>query len=72
MVGIGTVNDVLRARAEHAARIHKDSQLQTYLTAAKLVISELRTDNHANRSHIRAMAAMFDVIAETNLALAQM
>lgn len=63
MVGIGTENDILRARAEHAAKIHEDSQLQTDLTASKQVISELGTDNHANRSHIRAMAAMFDVIA---------
>lgn len=42
------------------------------LMVANQVISELQTDNHANRNHIRAMVGMFDVIAETNPALAQM
>ena len=42
------------------------------LMVAKQVISELQTDNQANRNHIRAMVGMFNVIAETNSALAQM
>ncbi|KAF3598345.1 hypothetical protein F2Q69_00036553 [Brassica cretica] len=32
----------------------------------------LRADNQANRTHIRSIAGMFDVLAETNPALAQM
>ncbi|KAF3536156.1 hypothetical protein F2Q69_00023139 [Brassica cretica] len=72
MVGISTVNDVPRARAEYAARMVDDSQLQTDLTAANRVISELRADSQANRIHIRSIAGMFDVLAETNPALASM
>ncbi|KAF2541070.1 hypothetical protein F2Q68_00031006 [Brassica cretica] len=72
MVGIGTVNDVSRARAEYAARMRDNSQLQTDLTAANRVISELRGDNQTNRTHIRSIAGMFDVLAETNPALAAM
>ncbi|KAG2301405.1 hypothetical protein Bca52824_030056 [Brassica carinata] len=68
MVGIGTVNDVPRARAEYAARMHDDSQLQTDLTAANQVISELRADNQASRTRLRSIAGMFDVLADTNLA----
>ncbi|KAL0668867.1 hypothetical protein Bca4012_031571 [Brassica carinata] len=49
-----------------------DSQLWTDLTAANRVISELRTDNQANRTHIRSIAGMFDVLAETNPVLAAM
>ncbi|KAF3604021.1 hypothetical protein F2Q69_00035889 [Brassica cretica] len=44
----------------------------TCFVAANRVISELRTDNQANRTHIRSIAGMFDVLAETNPALAAM
>ena len=72
MVGIGTVNDVPRARAEYAARMRDNSQRRTDLTAANRVISEVRGDNQTNRTHIRSIAGMFDVLAETNPALAAM
>ena len=49
-----------------------DSKLRRDPTAANQVISELRADNQANRTHIRSLAGMFDVLAETNPALAQM
>ncbi|KAG2247596.1 hypothetical protein Bca52824_087224 [Brassica carinata] len=49
-----------------------NSQLRTDLTAANRVISELRGDNQTNRTHIRSIAGMFDVLAETNPALAAM
>ncbi|KAF3521759.1 hypothetical protein F2Q69_00046810 [Brassica cretica] len=42
MVGIGTVNDVPRARAEHAARMEEDSSLRRDLTAANRVIADHR------------------------------
>ncbi|KAF2580129.1 hypothetical protein F2Q68_00003958 [Brassica cretica] len=70
MVGIGTVNDFPRARSEYGARMQDDSQLRTDFTSANQVILELRTDNRANMTHIRDVAAMFDVIVETNPALA--
>ena len=70
MVGIGTVNDFPRVRSEYAARMQDNSQLRTDLTSANQVISELRTDNRAKRTHIRDMAVMFDVIVDTNPALA--
>ena len=72
MVRIGTVNDVPRVRAEYAARMQGDSQLWVDLTAVNKVISELWAGNQANRTHIRSIAGMFDVLAETNPALAQM
>ncbi|KAL0655128.1 hypothetical protein Bca4012_075712 [Brassica carinata] len=49
-----------------------DSKLRRDLTAANQVISELQADNQANRTHIRSLAGMFDVLSETNPALAQM
>ncbi|WZZ36539.1 hypothetical protein YC2023_019940 [Brassica napus] len=52
--------------------MHDDSQLQTDLTAANQVISELRADNQASRTRLRSIAGMFDVLADTNPALAAM
>ncbi|KAF2596865.1 hypothetical protein F2Q68_00010480 [Brassica cretica] len=40
--------------------------------SANRVISELRADSQANRIHIRSIAGMFEVLAETNPALAAM
>ncbi|KAF2564297.1 hypothetical protein F2Q70_00017622 [Brassica cretica] len=57
---------------KYAARIHDDSQIRADFTAANKVISELRADNKANRTHIRSLAGMFDVLAETNPGLGQM
>ena len=59
MVGIGTVNDVPRARAEYASRIEADSSLRRDLTAANRVIDE-------HRDKFRVMANMFDLMLETN------
>lgn len=72
MVGIGSVNDVPRARAEYAVRRQEESQLEAELRRANQVISTLQTDGEANRTHIRTMAEMFDIIAETNPAFASM
>ena len=49
---------------KYAARIHDDSQIRADFTAANKVISELRADNKANRTHIRSLVGMFDVLAE--------
>ena len=40
IIGIGSVNDVPRARAEHAARMEEESSLRRDLTAAKEVIAD--------------------------------
>lgn len=72
MVGLGSVNNVPRATAAYGAARHEDSQLWADLTAANTVISELRGKNVDNRTQIRGMTWMYDLIAETNLALAQM
>ncbi|KAF2554178.1 hypothetical protein F2Q68_00036674 [Brassica cretica] len=72
MVGISTVNDVLKARTAYAARMHDDSKLRTDLMAANQVILELWADKHANGTHIMSLAGMFDNVVETNPALAQM
>ena len=71
MVGIGTVNNVPRARAAYAARMQDDSQLHTDLTAANQAISELRADNQANKTHITSLVGMF-ILVETNPTLANM
>ena len=72
MVGIGTVNDVPRAKAAYAAKMQDYSQLRTDLTAANQVISELRANNQANRTHIMSLAGMFNILVDTNPALANM
>ncbi|KAL0716641.1 hypothetical protein Bca4012_065963 [Brassica carinata] len=59
MVGIGTVNDVLRARAEHAARMEEDSSLRRDRTASNRVIDE-------HRDKFGVMENMFDLMLETN------
>ncbi|WZZ50938.1 hypothetical protein YC2023_051045 [Brassica napus] len=59
MVGIGTVNDVLRARAEHAARMEEKSSLRRDLTAAKEVIAD-------HRDKFTVMTNMFDLMIESN------
>ena len=59
MVGIGIVNDVLRARAEHAARMEEKSSLRRDLTAAKEVIAD-------HRDKFTVMANMFDLMIESN------
>ena len=58
MVGIGTVNDVPRARAEHAARMEEESSLRRDLTAAKEVIANHRDD-------FTFMANIFDLMIES-------
>ena len=59
MVGIGTVNNVPRARAEHAARMEEDSSLRRDLTAANRVIAD-------HRDKFTVMANMFDLMIESN------
>ena len=58
IVGIGSVNDVPRARAEHAARMEEESSLRRDLTAAKEVIAD-------HRDKFTCMANMFDMMIET-------
>ncbi|KAL0667427.1 hypothetical protein Bca4012_030131 [Brassica carinata] len=58
IIGIGFVNDVPRARAEHSARMEEESSLRRDLTAAKEVIA-----NH--RDKFAFMANMFDLMIET-------
>uniref|UniRef100_M4FGS9 Uncharacterized protein n=1 Tax=Brassica campestris TaxID=3711 RepID=M4FGS9_BRACM len=67
MVRIGSANDVLRETTACGASRQEESQLQADLTAANNVIWELQ-----NRTQIRAMASMFDLIADSNLVLGQM
>ena len=59
MVGIGTVNDVPRTRAEHTARMEEDSSLRRDLTAANRVIAD-------HRDKFTVMANMFDLMIESN------
>lgn len=65
MVGIGSVNDVPRARAGHTAARHENAQLRADLTTANTVIEE-------NMTQIMAMATMFDLMAESNPKLEHM
>ncbi|KAF3604027.1 hypothetical protein F2Q69_00035887 [Brassica cretica] len=58
-----------RGITEFMGLVHRQPEAKT---AANRVISELRADNQANRTHIRSIAGMFDVLAETNPALAAM
>ena len=58
IVGIGSVNDVPRARAEHAVRMEEESSLSRDLTAAKEVIAD-----HSDK--VAGMANMFDMMIET-------
>ena len=58
IIGIGSVNDVPRARAEHAARMEEESSLRRDLTAAKEVIAD-----HSDK--FACMANMFDMMIET-------
>ena len=58
IVGIGSVNDVPRARAEHAARMEEESSLRRDLTAAKEVIAD-------HRDKFACLANMIDVMIET-------
>ena len=54
MVGIGSVNDVSRARAGHVAASEENSQLREALSNANTVMVE-------NRTQMMAMASMFDL-----------
>ena len=58
IIMIGSVNDVPRARAEHAARMEEESSLLRDLTAAKEVIAD-------HRDKFAFMANMFDLMIET-------
>lgn len=65
MVGIGSVNDVPRERTGQGAAREENAQLRADLTAANTVIAE-------NMTHIMAMVSMFDLMADSNPALAKM
>ncbi|KAL0774061.1 hypothetical protein Bca101_039212 [Brassica carinata] len=58
IIGIGSVNDVPRARFEHAARMEEEYSLRRDLTAAKEVIAD-------HRDKFAFMANMFDLMIET-------
>ncbi|KAH0904321.1 hypothetical protein HID58_043824, partial [Brassica napus] len=49
---------------------HTSGQIPHAAKGLQIVISELRADNQANRTHIRSITGMFDVLAEKNPALA--
>lgn len=65
MVGIGSVNDVPRANSGHTASRDENAQLRANLTTANNVVAE-------NRTHIIAMATMFDLNAKLKPRLEQM
>ena len=59
IVGIGSVNDVPRARAAHHARVEEESTLRRDLSVANQVIER-------HNEQFKAMANLFDMMMETS------